>query len=91
MPKKLKEMHNHGLPVEVIRSNTFAQVQGFVRRLLHDRGSSAETEALVEAERAVHLVQLKNEPLVLRPQNAYIRRLQHQLIERGSVGLHQRG
>ncbi|NLV90874.1 MAG: AAA family ATPase [Firmicutes bacterium] len=85
MPKKLKEMHNHGLPVEVIRSNTFAQVQEFVRRLLHDRGSSAETEALVEAERAVHLVQLKNEPLVLRPQNAYIRRLQHQLIERAQL------
>ncbi len=85
MPKKLKDVERRGLPVEVIRSNTYTQVERFIERLRQAAGQSAETEALVEAERAVHLVQLKTEPVTLRPQNAYIRRLQHQLVEKANL------
>lgn len=85
MPKKLKEVERRGLPVEVIRSNTYSQVEKFVERLAKATAHNTETDALVEAERAVHLVQLKAQPLVLSPQNPYIRRLQHQLIEKANL------
>ncbi|HHV94016.1 MAG TPA: AAA family ATPase [Firmicutes bacterium] len=78
MPKRLREAEARGKPVYVLRSNTKAQMQEFVSSLLEDE----EAQALMEAERAVHQVQLFSQPVELSPQNAYIRRLQHQLIEK---------
>ena len=37
---------------------------------------------MMEAERGVHQVQLFAKPVELSPQNAYVRRLQHQLVEK---------
>ena len=62
----------------MLRSNTKAQMQEFVTNLANDE----EAQALMEAEQAVHQVQLFSQPVELSPQNAYIRRLQHQLIEK---------
>ncbi|NLY52972.1 MAG: AAA family ATPase [Firmicutes bacterium] len=78
MPKRLREAEARGKPVYVLRSNTKAQMQEFVTNLAHDE----EAQALMEAEQAVHQVQLFSQPVELSPQNAYIRRLQHQLIEK---------
>jgi len=78
MPKRLREAEARGKPVYVLRSNTKAQMQEFVTNLVNDE----EAQALMEAEQAVHQVQLFSQPVELSPQNAYIRRLQHQLIEK---------
>jgi stage III sporulation protein SpoIIIAA len=78
MPKRLREAEARGKPVYVLRSNTKAQMQEFVTNLANDE----EAQALMEAEQAVHQVQLFSQPVELSPQNAYIRRLQHQLIEK---------
>jgi stage III sporulation protein SpoIIIAA len=78
MPKRLREAEARGKPVYVLRSNTKAQMQEFVTNLVDDE----EANALMEAERAVHQVQLFSQPVELSPQNAHIRRLQHQLIEK---------
>lgn len=83
MPKKLKEAELRGLPVEIIRSNTYAQVARFIERL--SGRDSEELDALVEAERAVRLVQLTRQPQILSPQNAYIRKLQHGLVEKAHL------
>jgi predicted RNA-binding protein Jag len=41
--------------------------------------------ALRETEEAIGLVVRSSQPIELSPQNAYIRRLQHQLAERSNV------
>ncbi|NLJ24856.1 MAG: AAA family ATPase [Firmicutes bacterium] len=78
MPKRLREAEARGKPVYVLRSNTKAQIQEFVTELAGDK----ESNAMLEAERAVHQVQLFSKPVELSPQNPHIRRLQHQLVER---------
>lgn len=78
MPKRLREAEARGKPVYVLRSNTKKQIQEFVTELANDQ----ESHAMIEAERAVHQVQLFLEPVELSPQNAYVRRLQHQLVEK---------
>ena len=72
MPKRLREAEARGKPVYVLRSNTKAQIQEFVTELAGDK----ESNAMLEAERAVHQVQLFSKPVELSPQNPHIRRLQ---------------
>lgn len=78
MPKRLREAEARGKPVYVLRSNTKTQIQDFVTELANDE----ESQAMMEAERGVHQVRLFAKPVDLLPQNPYIRRLQHQLIEK---------
>jgi predicted RNA-binding protein Jag len=47
--------------------------------------------ALRETEEAIGLVMRSAQPVELSPQNAYIRRLQHQLAERSNVVSQSRG
>ena len=44
-----------------------------------------------EAEEAMELVRRNGEPVELSPQNAYVRRLQHQMAERANVVSRSRG
>lgn len=78
MPKKLREAEARGKPVHLLRSNTKTQIEQFVADLIEDD----ESQAMMEAQRGVHQVQLFAKPVELAPQNAYIRRLQHQLVEK---------
>ncbi len=78
MPKRLREAEARGKPVYTLRSNTKTQIQEFIAELANDE----ESQAMMEAERAVHQVRLFAKPVDLLPQNAYVRRLQHQLVER---------
>jgi stage III sporulation protein SpoIIIAA len=80
------------VPVYVVKSNNMPQLQKALREALHldaEIGSSDiegdvdETEvALEEARQAIARVMDRLEPLELSPRRAYIRRLQHQLVER---------
>jgi predicted RNA-binding protein Jag len=47
--------------------------------------------ALRETEDAIDLVLSRSEPVELSPQNAFIRRLQHQMAERANVVSRSRG
>jgi hypothetical protein len=78
MPKKLREAERHNVPIYVIRSNTMAQMDSFLRELV----DSPELNPLVEAEEAVRRVQDTARPVELTPQTAPVRRLQHELAER---------
>jgi len=81
------------IPVYVVTSNNVPQIQKALREALHldteIPGSAAwesdimdETEiALEEARQAITRVVDRLEPLELAPRRAYIRRLQHQLVE----------
>jgi hypothetical protein len=81
-----------GIPVHVVRSNTYHQVLGVLREIFHLSRVSAEERALREAQSAVEHVLETSEPIELTPQGAYLRRLQHQLANQHqlnslSVGL----
>lgn len=79
MPRRLKEAEHRGLPIHVIRSNTLAQMEQFLEKtFMSDEGASA----LLEAERAVEQARQSARPVELMPRTAYIRKLQHELIER---------
>jgi hypothetical protein len=83
------------IPVYVVKSNNMPQIQKALREALHldtEIFSLADTSgadivdeteiALEEARQAITMVMNRQEPLELAPRKAYIRRLQHQLVER---------
>ncbi|MCS7190139.1 MAG: AAA family ATPase [Fimbriimonadales bacterium] len=83
-PPKVREALQRNLPIAIVRSNTYAQLVSALRDLFHkpNNGESAEERALREAEEGVERVLATAEPYELSPQNSYLRRLQHQLIEK---------
>ncbi|MBX9690955.1 MAG: AAA family ATPase [Cyanobacteria bacterium] len=81
------------VPVYVVKSNNLPQIQKVLREALQldtadvgavdIEGDIDETEiALEEARQAISKVMERLEPMELSPRRAYIRRLQHQLVER---------
>ncbi|MBI4336577.1 MAG: AAA family ATPase, partial [Chloroflexi bacterium] len=80
----LQEAERENRPIYVLRKNTPAQVEQFLRSITIYPGKEDDpvAEGLTEAEDAVSQV-MQGEPSVeLAPRSAYVRRLQHQLAER---------
>jgi hypothetical protein len=70
-----------GIPIQVLRSNTVAQIKGALARVYGvDVGDPTEV-ALQEATEAISRVLQTHQTVELAPQNAYVRRLQHKLVE----------
>lgn len=80
-PDRLKEAIDHNKPTFVVRSNTQVQVEQVLRQMFDLSGETEDAAAMQEAEEAAERVLETGEPEELQPQNAYVRRLQHQLIE----------
>jgi len=78
----LQDARRRGLPLYVIKSNTYAQIASVVRDLFHLGDSDEETSAIQDAEEAISRVLETGEPQELSPQTSYLRRLQHQLAEK---------
>lgn len=80
----MRECAARNLPTYIIRSNTYAQIASAMREMLQNGGlERGEVESAIrEAEEGARLVQQTGEPLELQPRNSYVRRLQHQAIER---------
>ena len=77
---RLEEAVRSGIPVHVIRSNTYQQIVGALHELYRlDNNLNAETEAIHEARAAIHEVMATSRPVELTPRNAYLRRLQHKM------------
>ncbi len=86
----LREAENRGLPIYVLKSNTIAQMEASLTSIFSLEVDPREA-ALRETEEAIGLVMERSEPVELSPQNAYIRRLQHQMAERANVISRSRG
>ena len=89
----LRRAEERGIPIYVLRNNTSSQME---RQLLAMRGADTEvdplTAALREAEDAVASVSHGGAANVeLAPQNAYIRRLQHEVAQRHGLSSSSRG
>ncbi len=91
-PKRLREAGTRGLPTHVIKSNTLSQIEGVLREIfgVEDRLSQEEI-ALREVEEAISEVMAAAQPVELSPQNSYVRRLQHQLIQRYGLSSESKG
>jgi stage III sporulation protein SpoIIIAA len=86
----LREAEDRGLPIYVLKSNTIVQMEASLTSIFSLEVDPREA-ALREAEEAIGLVIRGVEPVELSPQNAYIRRLQHQMAERANLISRSRG
>jgi stage III sporulation protein SpoIIIAA len=77
----------HKLPVHVIRKNVSSQIVKFLKYYFRVGGREESEEfALHEVDDAIRQVKDAKKSIDLNPQNAYIRRLQHQKVDES--GLH---
>jgi stage III sporulation protein SpoIIIAA len=89
-PPALRDAEDRGIPIYVLKANTIAQMQASLASVFALEVDPREA-ALREAEQAIGLVIKQQEPVELAPQNAYIRRLQHQMAERANLVSRSRG
>jgi hypothetical protein len=86
----LREAEERAIPIYVLKSNTVLQMEACLTSLYSIEVDPREA-ALRETEEAIGLVMRSAQPVELSPQNAYIRRLQHQMAERSNVVSQSRG
>ncbi len=89
-PPALRDAEDRGIPIYVLKANTIVQMQASLTSVFALEVDPREA-ALRETEQAIGLVLKEQEPVELAPQNAYIRRLQHQLAERANLVSRSRG
>jgi stage III sporulation protein SpoIIIAA len=86
----LRDAEERGLPIYVLKSNTIVQMEASLTSIFSLEVDPREA-ALRETEEAIGMVFRNIEPVELSPQNAYIRRLQHQMAERANLISRSRG
>ncbi len=86
----LREAEERGMPIYVLKSNTILQMQASLTSVFALEIDPREA-ALRETEEAIGIVLNRSEAVELSPQNAYIRRLQHQMAERANLVSRSRG
>ncbi len=89
-PGALRDAESHGVPIYVLKTNTMLQMENMLASL-YDLEADPQEAALRETAEAIGLVQASGRAVELAPQNAYVRRLQHQLAERNNLMSRSRG
>ncbi len=85
-PPVIADAERHGIPVYVLRSNTIAQMEGILEDLYGVEGTADPLqEAMDETEQAIERVLGGAHSVELAPQNAYIRRQQHERIRAANL------
>jgi hypothetical protein len=94
-PSPVRDAEDAGKPVFILRSNTTGQIQQSLEALYGmeaaDPPRDLEDLVLRETQDAISRVLHTARPVELPPQNAYIRRLQHQLAGQFNVGSRSTG
>ena len=86
----LREAEERAMPIYVLKSNTILQMEASLTSIFSLEVDPREA-ALRETEEAIDLVMRQSEAVELSPQNAYVRRLQHQMAERANLLSRSRG
>ena len=89
-PSALRDAESSGVPIYVLKTNTVLQMENMLASL-YDLQADPQEAALRETAEAIGLVESSGRPIELSPQNAYVRRLQHQLAERHNLMSRSRG
>ncbi len=91
-PDSLRQAESRGLPIHILKSNSAAQVRDALSRIYGvDRQDDATSRALAEAAAAIKTVKTTLRPVEIAPQNAYLRRLQHQLVAENELSARSTG
>ncbi len=86
----LREAETRAIPIYVLKTNTIVQMQASLTSVFALEVDPREA-ALHETEEAIGIVLRDAEAVELSPQNAYVRRLQHQMAERANLVSRSRG
>ncbi|MEO8274356.1 MAG: R3H domain-containing nucleic acid-binding protein, partial [Chloroflexota bacterium] len=86
----VREAEERAMPIYVLKTNTIPQMQSSLTSIFALEIDPRD-QALRETEEAIGLVINQAEAVELSPQNAYIRRLQHQMAERANLVSRSRG
>jgi len=79
----LRDAELTGIPIYVVRSDKTSQMeQGLANIYRVEEHSDSVALALMETEEAIEEIKRSGQTVELSPQNAFIRRLQHQLAEK---------
>ncbi|MBA2632075.1 MAG: AAA family ATPase [Chloroflexi bacterium] len=89
-PAALRDAESHGVPIYVLKTNTILQMENMLASLF-DLEANPQEAAIRETAEAIGLVQASGRPVELAPQNAYVRRLQHQMAEKNALMSRSRG
>jgi hypothetical protein len=97
-PQALRDAESRGIPIYVLKTNTVVQMEQGLLSMHQQRAAGADaasppvTHAMQETEDAIADVLNGGETEVeLSPQNAYIRRLQHQMAQRYNLASRSHG
>lgn len=80
----LRDAESRGVPIYVIKQNTVMQMEqslGFIFDIGTTEADPVQN-AIRETEQAIDDVMQRKEPVDLSPQNSFVRRIQHELVER---------
>jgi stage III sporulation protein SpoIIIAA len=86
----IREAEERAMPIYVLKANTVPQMESSLTSIFALEIDPRDA-ALRETEDAIDVVRSRSEPVELSPQNAYIRRLQHQMAERANLVSRSRG
>jgi hypothetical protein len=86
----IREAEERAMPIYVLKANTVPQMESSLTSIFALEIDPRDA-ALRETEEAIDVVRSRAEPVELSPQNAYIRRLQHQMAERANLVSRSRG
>jgi hypothetical protein len=90
--QRLRDAEGSGVPIYVVKSNSSSQIEGALSSIFELRRASPEDDAIAEARAAITAIaEGRRESAELSPQNAYTRRLQHELAERASLSSRSTG
>jgi len=91
-PDSLRQAESRGLPIHILKSNSPSQVRDALTRIYGvERQDEATNRALAEAAAAIREVKTTLRPVEISPQNAYLRRLQHQLVAENALSARSTG
>jgi hypothetical protein len=87
------DAERRGLPIYVLRANTVAQMEACLTDVFDLDSASPDPlrEGLREAEEAVRQIEAGVPEVELSPQNAYIRRRQHEIAQTAKLGSYSTG
>lgn len=93
-PQPLADAESASMPIYVLRSNSVLAIENSLANLFGievDLNLDPLSLALHETEDAIEEVNTTSKPVELQPQSAYVRRLQHEMIEKANLISRSRG
>ncbi len=91
-PQAIRDAEAAGTPVYVLKNNSVLHIEQSLAGIFNiNQDPDPVRDAMDETRTAIERVLQQSQPVDLTPQNAYVRRLQHQMAERARLASRSRG